>query len=272
MNEMNEYSVVRTANPVFVDTSCPLLRLQYVDISKDASAPNNYAELFLDNNGSTGTTRAIILLNIGASATDYTQYQFSAAATGITDPAGVDASPTHTQCTTIGAVITALNAIDGVVAHRLHCPADRSFNTDDYIDIGTPATPTGGVRLSGLWQEIVYADASEVLTFAYRIGIPENIKGKIGRGRLALHKISSIATHTAGVLKISYDPDEVDASKEEPIQSILLGSTGVQTTNLDLTTCPQVYKGPILIEITGSALTAGVTTTNAQIQYSSYEH
>jgi hypothetical protein len=255
---------VRVANMVFSDTTCPLMRIHFVDKSKDASNPNPYVRLSADANGS-GGTKLVVFLNIGASATDYTQYQFSGYATGVSDPAGVDASPTHTQCTTLKALLKALNAIEGISAHRLHAPADRSLDTDDFIDIASTA-------LGPLWLDTLFADASEVLTCAYRIGIPENINGKIGRGRMELISINSLFTHTTGVLQVSYDPDELDESKEELLPyGRALGTTGTITELWDLHNDAPVFKGPLLFEVSGAALTASATAAFLTIAYRNYE-
>jgi hypothetical protein len=262
---MNDSNPVRTDVMRFADSYAPLLRIQYVDISKDAENPNPYVRISADANGSTGT-KLILLLNIGASASDYTQYQFSAYATGITDPGGIDASPTHTQCTTLGALIAALNAVDGVVAHRLHAPADYSLDTDDFLDISSTA-------LGPLWLETLYKDASEVLTCAWRLGVPSNINGKVGRGRVELVHINSIFTHTSGTFKMSYDPDEEDATKEELLGfNRNLGTTATLTELWNFHEAPIVQKGPILFEIDGSALTASSTAAYLAIAYRSAEH
>jgi len=262
---VNDNIPVRTAIMRFADSYCPLMRVQYVDISKDAENPNPYVRLSADANGSTGT-KLIVLLNIGASASDYTQYQFSGYATGITDPGGIDASPTHTQCTTLKALITALNAIDGVVAHRLHAPADRSLDTDDFLDITSFA-------LGPLWVDTLYADASEVLTCAYRLGIPENINGKIGRGRLELVHINSIFSHTTGTFKMSYDPNETDEADEELLGfNRALGTTATLTELWNFHEAPIVQKGPILFEVDGAALTASATAAYLAIAYRNAEH
>lgn len=265
INMMNDKNPVRTAVMRFADSYAPLLRIQFVDISKDASNPNPYVRFSADADGSTGS-KLILLLNIGASSSDYTQYQFSAYATGITDPAAIDASPTHTQCTTLGALIAALNAIDGVVAHRLHAPADYSLDTDDFLDISSTA-------LGPLWLETLYKDASEVLTCAWRLGVPENINGKVGRGRVELIHINSIFTHTAGTFKMSYDPDEEDYTKEELLGfNRNLGTTATLTELWNFHEAPIVQKGPILFEVDGSALTASSTAAYLSIAYRSAEH
>lgn len=262
---VNDNIPVRTAIMRFADSYCPLFRMQYVDVSKDAENPNPYVRLSADADGSTGT-KLIIFLNIGASSADYTQYQFSAYATGITDPGGIDASPTHTQCTTLKALIAALNAIDGVVAHRLHAPADRSLDTDDFLDISSTA-------VGPLFLETLYADASEVLTCAYRLGMPEDINGKCGRGRVELVHINSIFTHTAGTFKMSYDPDETDESKEELLGfNRNLGTTATLTELWNWHEAPIVQKCPILFEVDGSALTASSTAAYLAIAYRNAEH
>lgn len=261
----NDENPIRTAVMRFNDSYCPLLRIQYVDIGKDPENPNQYVRLSADADGSTGS-KLIVLLNIGPSSSDYTQYQFSAYATGISDPGGIDSTPTHTQCADLGALIAALNAIDGVVAHRLHAPADYSLDTNDFIDISSTV-------LGPLWLETLYKDASEVLTCAYRLGVPENINGKIGRGRVELIHINSIFTHTSGTFKMSYDPDEEDESKEELLGfNRSLGTTATLTELWNWHEAPIVQKGPILFEVDAAALTASSTAAYLAIAYRSAEH
>jgi len=257
--------VNRAAKGIFNDSYLPALRLQYVDIGKDASSPTSYCRLIADADGS-GGSKLIIFLNIGASATDYHQYQFDAYATATTDPDGVASGTgiTHTQCTTMKALINALNAVDGIKCHRLHTPADRSIDTDDFLDITTTA-------LGPLWLDTLYADASEVTTYAMRVGIPENINGKIGRGRLGLVRMDSIITHTSGIVTIISDPNETDESEEVILMQFAAGTTATLTNNLDYTKEPIVFKGPILIEVTGT-LTASTSANWINLVYRSEEH
>lgn len=268
----NNVIPVRTAVARFNDGFAPMLRIQYVDKSTDPENPNKYCEWYIDNNGSTAS-KLLICLNIGEDATDYTQYQFSAYATGVTDPAGVDSSPTHTQCTTLKALINALNDIDGITAHRLHAPADYSLDTDDFIDVGTVATPTGGTKLGPLFVDLLHADASEVLVTALRLGIPENVNGKIGRGRLELLRVNSLFTHTTGVFKVSYDPNETDETEEEELgYTRSLGTTSTITELWSFYTNPPVHKGPLLFEISSAALTASDTAAWFTVDYRNAEH
>jgi len=258
---------VRTAKMVFADSYMPLVRMQFVDISTDASNPNPYVRLSADANGSTGT-KLILFLNIGASSASYKQYQFSAHATAVTDPDGIatGANLVHTQCTTLKALIAALNAIDGVVAHRLHAPAAYSLDTDDFLDISSTA-------IGPLWVETLYKDASEVLTCAMRLGMPENINGKCGRGRMEIIDINSIFTHTTGTFKMSYDPNELDESEEELLPfNRNLGTTGTLTELWNFHEAPPVFKGPILFEVDGAALTASATAAYLVVAYRNAEH
>ena len=110
MDVLNKDRDVRTAELNFADDKNALIRVKFNDISKTAETPDEYAAISIDPNGS-DDSKLILFLNIGASSTDYDQFQFSAAAAAVTDPNGVDASPTHAQVTTLGALITAVNNI-----------------------------------------------------------------------------------------------------------------------------------------------------------------
>ena len=99
------------------DTELPLLRLRYSQArdEESISLPKVYCSIQAIKDGSTGSS-LIIFLNIGSSSTVYEQYQFSDYATGITDPDAHDGTPTHTQCLTMQALVTAMNSIDGIGA------------------------------------------------------------------------------------------------------------------------------------------------------------
>ena len=254
----NDSRPVRTQELRVADSYNALLRIKWADkkaknTEDDASSPSPYAKITIDANGSTGS-KLIVLLNIGASATDYTQYQFSAYATGITDPDGIDSSPTHTQCTTLGALITALNAVNGIWATRLHAPADFSLDNDDFIDLAETS-------ISPLFTEVLYRDSSAVVagsskTWALRIGVPESIKGKIGAGRLEMLRVSALVnsnSDTDCILKVSHDPDEVDATKEVELAYTKAIADNVWTAVHDFTDGPApVENGPLLVEITST--------------------
>jgi len=248
----NDSRPIRTAFLDFQDSKNGLMRLKWNDISKTASSPKPYATVTIEHNDS-DDTKLIILLNIGASASDYTQYQFSAYATGITDPGGIDSSPTHTQVLTLGALIDALNALHegttgiGVYAARLHAPADYSLDTDDFI---TQAV----ARISPFFTEMLYKDASEVKTSAFRLGVPEDANGKVGRGRIEIVRVVAYADSNSAtdcVFKMSYDPTEGagGASDEVELAYTRHIPDAAITELYDFHEAPPVEKGPVLVEI-----------------------
>lgn len=258
----NQGFPIRTEVLALSDTTCPLLRISYTDISKDATAPKPYCSMQIDLNGS-GDTKLLVCLMIGASATSYECYQFSAKSTGVADPGigagAVDSSPTHAQCTTLGALVTALNAIDGVTAGRLHAPADYSLDTNDFVDM-TVAT---GTRVGPLALEVLFKDAGEVKTCARRIGFPQDAQGKIQRGMLELVRIVGYCNSDSGtdcVFKVSYDPDEVDATKEVELGLTRYIPDAAWTTLWDFSTAGQFYQGPLLIEVTSTSSMEEATT------------
>ena len=252
----NNSRPIRTAFLDFQDSKNGLLRLKWNDISKTASSPKPYATVTIEHNDS-DDTKLIILLNIGASASDYTQYQFSAYATGITDPGGIDASPTHTQVLTLGALIDALNALHegttgiGVYAARLHAPADYSLDTDDFI---TQAV----ARISPFFTEMLYKDVSEVKTSAFRLGVPEDANGKVGRGRIEIVRVTAFANSNSAtdcVYKLSYDPTEGSDGADDEVEqgfSRYVPDNAI-TEMIDEHEAPTVFKGPILVEITATS-------------------
>ena len=266
MYQANPSRVVRAANMKLADTSNPLLRLSWKDISKVAGTPNDYATITIDNDASTDS-KVMLILNLGASSSDYSQYQFSAYATGITDPGSIDDSPTHTQCTTLGALVAAINAVDGMTCRRLHAPADYSFDTDDFVDL----TET---KLPHLFGEYLYKDASEVLTMAYRLGVPEDINGYVGAGRLEFIRANAYVNSDSAtdcIFKMSYDPSETDATDEVELGYTRYIPDSAWTELFDFTDMPHVLNGPVLVELT-STTTLTVTTSQCMIGYRSAEY
>ena len=250
----NDSRPIRTAFLDFQDSKNGSLRLKWNDIEKTASSPKPYATVTIDHNASDGT-KLIILLNIGASASDYTQYQFSAYATGITDPGGIDSTPTHKQVLTLGALVDALNALQdsdiGIYATRLHAPADYSLDTDDFI---TQAE----ARISPFFTEMLYKDANEVKTSAFRMGVPEDANGKVGRGRIEIVRVVAFANSNSAtdcVFKMSYDPTEGSGGADDEVE---LAYTRYVPDNAitelyDFHEAPPVEKGPVLVEITATS-------------------
>ncbi len=255
---------VRTIRANFTDTGCPILRMNWTDRSKTAETPNQYCTVQIDANGS-GGSKFIMFVNIGASSADYSQWQFSAYATGVTDPDGVASGATlvHTQCTTVKALIAKVRALcEGITIHRLHAPADLSIDTDDWID-------TAKFRLGPLFTELGYRDVSEVLTFAYRLGVPEDVFGKVGAGKLNVVKVVGYADSASGtdcVLKVSRDPDELDESKEVELDMTRYIPDAAITTLWDNTNSPICEQGPLLIEVTATSSLAASAYINFSYQ------
>jgi hypothetical protein len=251
MSDYSDLIPVRTVKLDFQDSKNPLLRIQYVDSSKDASDPNPYCKIVADANGS-GGTKLILAIDIGASASSYKQYQFSAYATAqteITNSGGTASSITHTQCTTLGALVKAINDLGiGLYAGRLNAPTDYSLNSDDFLDVTS-------YRQGPLASDILYKDTSEILTGAVRVGIPENCNNKPGRGKLALVRVVGLANSNSAtdcVLKISRDPDEYDATKEVELSYTRYIPDNSITELYDFSNMPPVESGPILVEITST--------------------
>jgi len=256
---------VRTAVLKLADANNPMLALSYKDIGADPESPNEYCAVEIDANGSTGS-KFILFLNIGPSSSDYTQYQFSAYATGVTDPSAVDSSPTHTQCTTLKALILAMRASDaGLTVYRGDAPADYSIDTDDFIDLAE--VEFGGPPL----KKIMYKDASEILTQAVRIGVPEMMDhGKIEILGVRCYADSNSATDCE--LKISTDPSDTDESKEIEIAYFTKKVPDATETDMypeSLHDNPPVVQGPILVEMT--ATTSLAVNAIARILYRSAE-
>jgi hypothetical protein len=266
MDDMKKI-VTRTKLIELADDQNPLLALKYHDIGKNASSPQSYATLTIDANGS-DDAKLIVFLNIGASSTDYSQYQFSASASGVVDPGGVDSSPTHTQCTTLGALIAAINALGveanrhtstdpiGIYAARVDGPADYSIDTDDFIDLAaTNMTPT--------FLNCLYRDASEITHMSGRVGNPGggDINGKQGGGKLRLIKVQGKINSASGTdceFKISQDPNEISADDEKELGFTRNVPDDTWTDLWDYADNPITLNGPLLIEaVATSSMAAG---------------
>jgi len=249
---MRDKLPTRTVAINLSDTTNPLLRLKFNDIKKSpAETPDAYATYTFDNNGS-DDSKWIMFINIGASSASYSQYQFSAAASGVSDPSAVDSSPTHTQVTTLGALVTAINALQdsdvGLWAGRLHAPADYSLDSDDFIDVAES-------RIPALFTDILFKDASEVLTSAYRLGNPADAFGQIKNGKFQVHSIQALVNSDSATdcdFKMSEDPDEGIATNEVELGYTRKVPDNTWTTLWDFTNNPIVLDGPILFEITSS--------------------
>lgn len=243
---------IRVHRLQFGDTHMPLLAVKASLGQDSANDEDNfgsgtaldYIRFSADANGSTGS-KLIVFVNVGSSAAAYTQYQFSAYATGVTDPGGIDSSPTHTQCLTLGALVKALRSIPQLDCYRLHGAADLSIDTDDFIDVTS-------VNIAGNnWTKTLYQDASEVNVFTMRVGNPETFD----RGRMKLIRIEGIlAGASGGTVKLYEDPD--DESADDVVELLSFASAAAQTAyvNNDMLNA-SVYRGPLLLEVNDSSAT-----------------
>lgn len=236
------------------DTYMALLRLRGSKLPRAAEASNfkasgggidQWMQLIVDANGS-GASKLIVFLNIGESSTDYNQYQFSAHSAAVADPDGIDASPTHTQCTTLGALVKAIDDLTMVNCQRLNGPADLSIDTDDFIDV--TATDIQG----NFWTSTLYQDVSEVLRFFMRVGNPE----PIDRGRMKVFHLSGYCTGaTNGTITITEDPDDDVATNAKLLRTFTLAEA--QTAYMDHDAARAVtYRGPLLIEVESDDISA----------------
>jgi len=279
----NPHAIPRRTALLHVDDSVnPLLRLKWADkkmsnVEMLADGDHQYAAVTIDGNGS-GDTKFIMFLDIGDSVADYTQYQFSAYTAGVTDPLGVDASPTHTQCTTLKALINALNALRvspgiGIWASRLHAPADFSLDQDDMMDLSV--TRLGQIQ----GHDILYKDATNwvaasTLEWYYRLGIPDNINLQVGAGRMNLHGFRAFVNSNSAtdcVFSVHYDPTDNDEDDEVEL-AYTRYVPDASWTDLwsNLMQVAAVEEGPLLIKIVcTTTLTEG--TAKVQIHYSSAE-
>lgn len=254
---------VRKDTLTFGDAYLPLVRIGAADRSEDPTSTNAYRRISIDANGS-DDSKVILFLNIGASASDYTQYQFSAAASAVADPDGIDSSPTHTQCDDLAALVTALNAVSGVVASRLHGAADQSLDSDDFIDLteqDIPSTMNPG--------DFLYRDASELLGFSGRVAL---LNHPIESGLIKIREIVAYANSDGAAdaqLTIKSDLDEFDESYEQDFYGPEYIPDATRTQMVDWNDNPPVVRGPLLVEV--AATTSLAAGAYVEIVYESAE-
>ena len=277
--DLNQVLVARV--PLYTDTDNPMLRIACRDASTiGASSVNPSASYTVTTNkyrtiqiapASSGGSKLIILINVGVSSASYKQWQFSAYATGIADPDGVatGANLVHTQVTTLGALIKALRSIPlmdsmpGAViqAYRLNASADYSLDTNDFAALAKCDLPSMTNPL-----DCLYRDASEIYTYAARIGFPAPYDG----AKIAIVGVEAVATFASGTTTVTLatDPNDV-ANEEKTLFSDSSLATTVRKTLVDWSVRPRIYKGPILATIASGTvvLSAGellVSYKNAQ--------
>jgi len=90
---------------------------------------------------------------------------------------------------------------------------------------------------------------------AYCLGVPDNIKGLVGAGQFDFIQADALVNSDSATdctFKMSYDPDETDATKEEELGFTRSVPDNAWTTLWDNHELPSVLRGPVLIELTSS--------------------
>lgn len=252
---IDEVRVDRVVHTAGTDDEQPILAIRYnigqkTSLTSPSTADSdNYHRVIIDANGS-GDSRFILFLDIGPSATDYQQYQFSAKSTGVTDPGvgagAVDSSPTHTQCATLLDMVEALNAIPGVDAYCNHALTSLSLDSANFIDV---AVANGNIP-SHNFIKIGLRDFSAAFATSMRIGVPE-VRDS---GRMKLLRITGTSTgNTNGTVKL-YRDAEGDAS---PVELLSFAQATAQTeyVNYNMDEAP-VYRGPLVLVVASDDLSA----------------
>ena len=217
------------------DATMPLIEVKYSHVPQageaTASMATNATIQIAPTSGSGSKLRVAVILN----------ERDESGSTSVTSTTNLDGA----TYTTLGSLITALNAIDGVSARRLNAPADYSLDSDDFVAMAA-------TDIREVWMPMLYKDASEILTTAIRIGIPEVVDS----GRMKLLTVAGTTTgNTNGTVKISRDPNDESASDEEEIQSFAQVEAETAYVDDDMVNAA-VYRGPLLIEVTSDDLSA----------------
>jgi len=235
---------VRSATIRATDTSNPLLAIRWNNKGKDASDPLYKATITIQPTSGTGSKLRIVLK-------EYEQNPTTGAVTARTTT-NLDGA----TYTTLGALVAAINAIDGFKAYRLHAAADYSLNSDDFIALSETA-----IRPLVL-QEVLYRDASSftaaAANWAVRVGVPEAFDG--GKIKLLFVK-ANVDSDTDCTIRISTDPSETDATKEI-LRFTRAVPDATQTDLYDFHQNPVVIRGPVLVELIS---TAGIVENAAEL-------
>lgn len=235
---------VRTATIRASDTELPLLGIRWVNTGKDAEDPLYKATITIAPTGGSGSKLRVTLK-------EYEQSPSTGAVT-VRTTTNLDGA----TYTTLGALITAINAVDGFTAYRLNAAADYSLDSDDFVALAETA-----IRPLTL-QSVLYRDASEFSgaagSYAVRIGIPEPMDG----GRIKLLYVKGLVNSTTDcTIRISTDPSDTDAT-QETLRFTRAVPDNAQTDLYDFNLNPPVIKGPVLVEIVS---TGGITAGEAEV-------
>jgi hypothetical protein len=99
-----------------------------------------------------------------------------------------------------------------------------------------------------------------------RLGVPGDINGEVGRGKLSLVSVdaflnNSANTDTDTTVKFSTDPNETDEADEVNLGLTKAVADNAWTVVWDLTKAPVCVQGPVLVEVTsagGTVASGGV--------------
>lgn len=235
---------VRTATIYATDSSQPLFALRWTNRGKDAEDPLYKATITIAPTGGSGSKLRVTLKQ-------YEQNPSTGALT-VRTTTNLDGA----TYTTLGSLITAINAIEGFKAYRLNAAADYSLDSDDFIALAETA-----IRPLTL-QNFLYRDASEfsgaAANWAVRIGVPEAFDG--GKIKL-LYVKGNVNSTTDCTIRISTDPSETDAT-QEVLRFTRAVPDATQTDLYDFNLNPPVIKGPVLVELVS---TGGITASDAEL-------
>lgn len=222
---------------VLADDKQPLLMIQYRETGSDPESVNDYASLTVNPTGSSASKLSVVI-KVGTTSSVYTQYEFAAAATGVTD------TDTFAQCTDLGALVDAINDLTGFNCWRLHAPADYSLDSDDFIALSE-------TELNNVPSEYLYRDASEVANLYHRIGVPrEKDNGRVELIRLK-YKIDASAVGDCSV-KLYRDPTDGAGGENDEVELAQgideLAADDTETEMFNEYESPAIERGPILIK------------------------
>lgn len=241
------------------DDEQPLLKIQYREVGSDPEDVDDYASITISPSGSSASKLSVVI-KVGSDSSTYTQYEFAAAASGVTD------TDTFTQCADLGALVDEINDLTGFNCWRLHAPADYSLDSDDFIALSE-------TEINNVPSEYLYRDASEVKTLYHRIGVPREkdygcvelirLKYKLDASSAANCTLSLVRDPTDGA---GGESDEVDlAFGANPI-----AADDTETELFNEYESPAIERGPILIKVADTTSLAANSYVKGQYRSAEY--
>ena len=220
---MPEAQAWQAAKAEMSDTTQALIQVRYV-------GDDDTHTIALDNNGGGSTDALLVTITDDSGATTF-------------DVDGADETAADVQ-----AVVDGINALTDWEARRYNAPADYTTDSNDFIDLAATDVPR-------TFTNFIYRDESEVLTSVLRLSNPETGD----EGDIEIGLVQGNATYASGAVTVTVSQDQgVTAAEESLVYSKVAAATTVESDIFDgiNSGSPLRVKGPVLVEVVGSAALA----------------